>query len=835
MKTTTKLSGRYLLCAAIWCAAFLGAAALAANAATLTVTKTDDTDDGICDNDCSLREAIAAAASSGDTIVFASPTFNALQIITLSDAVNFRELLINKNLTIIGKGANLLTVRRSPTAAAQFRIFTIPSGTVSISGLTITGGNSSSVGGGIYSNANLTLSGVHITGNTALFVGGIEAANSASGNFSTLIITGSTVSNNTATAAGSGGVGGIDTGGGPTTITNTTISSNRGGRVGGINLSSSTLNIVNSTITRNSPSTGGTAGGVYREGTTGAVTIRNSIIAANCAFDAADPACNNVSTPDVSGSTNSGGYNIIGGANSGSGFTNGTNNDQVGTPTARIDPQLYPLRDNGGATPTHALRANSTAINRASSNNAPATDQRGAPRLGNADIGAFEFLPMVTNTNDTGAGSLRQTVADVPAGGFVIFDDDTFRAQAREIALPSGQITVDKSLSIVGTGANQLTIRNTAAASGTSRVFIFQAGGAATANLSDLTVTGGNINGGGGGIIIAAGITSTLTNVVVTGNTAQSNGGGIFNSGALTVIDSTVSNNTAANPSGGLGGGIENSGTLTVINSTISGNTATGSNINGGGILNRATANVYNSTVAFNQASGANSAGGISSGASLTIRNSIIAANCTGSQLCSNATTPDVFNAGGSYVSNGYNLIGNRGAVTAFNQTGDQTGTGANPLDPLLSPLADNGGTTPTHALQPRSPAIDAGNCFGCSLDQRGLTRPLDFPNYSNAAGGDGSDIGAYELQIAPTAAAVSISGRVLTANGRGLLNAGVSIIGADGQTRTATTSAFGYFHFDGLTAGQTIIINVRSKRYIFAPQILALNETATGLILTAQ
>ena len=97
-------------------------AALTAQAATLTVTKTDDTNDGVCDSDCSLREAIAAAGS-GDSITFSS-LFDTPQKITLSEVAGFQSLVINKNLIINGKGANLLTVQRDAAATANFRIFT---------------------------------------------------------------------------------------------------------------------------------------------------------------------------------------------------------------------------------------------------------------------------------------------------------------------------------------------------------------------------------------------------------------------------------------------------------------------------------------------------------------------------------------------------------------------------------------------------------------------------------------------------------------------------------------------------------------------------------------
>ena len=72
-------------------------------------------------------------------------------------------------------------------------------------------------------------------------------------------------------------------------------------------------------------------------------------------------------------------------------------------------------------------------------------------------------------------------------------------------------------------------------------------------------------------------------------------------------------------------------------------------------------------------------------------------------------------------------------------------------VDPMLGPLADKGGPTKTHALLAGSPAIDQGNSFGESTDQRGLPRPSDFVGIPDATEGDGSDIGAFELQAPPT------------------------------------------------------------------------------------
>ena len=102
---------------------------------------------------------------------------------------------------------------------------------------------------------------------------------------------------------------------------------------------------------------------------------------------------------------------------------------------------------------------------------------------------------------------------------------------------------------------------------------------------------------------------------------------------------------------------------------------------------------------------------------------------------------PDFTGAGG-LQSTGYNIIGNNADAVIDSQPTDQIGTPAAPIDPLLGPLADNGGPTLTHALQPGSPAINRGDPAAPPQDQRGYSR-LGVP-----------DVGAFEFNgIAPTIA----------------------------------------------------------------------------------
>ena len=87
---------------------------------------------------------------------------------------------------------------------------------------------------------------------------------------------------------------------------------------------------------------------------------------------------------------------------------------------------------------------------------------------------------------------------------------------------------------------------------------------------------------------------------------------------------------------------------------------------------------------------------------------------------------------------------------------------------------------------------------------------------------------------FAPTAAAVSISGRVLTASGGGLVNALVTLTDINGNARTILTKKFGTFRFDDVAVGEIYIITVTSRRYTFQPQVISVTENLTNIDFTA-
>ena len=332
----------------------------------------------------------------------------------------------------------------------------------------------------------------------------------------------------------------------------------------------------------------------------------------------------------------------------------------------------------------------------------------------------------VSNINDSGAGSLRQALADANDGDTINFNSSL---NGQTITLASGELPVNMSITITGPGANRLAVD----ANHASRVFYIASG--KDVIISGLTITNGSAppsNYYGGGGIYNDNATLTLSNCTVRGNSTSpdsfGNGGGIFNdaslgSAALTVSNCTISGNSAVP---GQGGGITNyAGALTITNSTLSGNTAQ----DGGGINNylNANATVTNSTLSGNTAAPGYGAG-LSNTGTLKIGNTILNAGPSG---------VNIYNLGfGTVISLGYNLSSDNGGGY-LTVTGDQINT-----DPMLGPLQDNGGPTFTHLPAPNSLAIDAGDPTP-AMDQRG-------PAFLRIVNGR-IDIGAVEAQAIPT------------------------------------------------------------------------------------
>jgi predicted outer membrane repeat protein len=272
-------------------------------------------------------------------------------------------------------------------------------------------------------------------------------------------------------------------------------------------------------------------------------------------------------------------------------------------------------------------------------------------------------------------------------------------------------------------------------------------------------VDSGAADGTGGGVY-APGGAGKITATTIRGNSSPGNAGGIA-MGGVKLDRSTVSGNTAtasagvfALPATKYTGGI---GATRIDNSTVSGNTAQNTpdpyDGIGGGIgvygLGDDTLVIRNSTVAGN--SGSTGAGIFALTQApdgepvVRLKGTLVADNTGSSDLFGGGVPPTMagFPPQPGLFAAGFSLIENPGSSGVV---GDPAGSNITGVDPNLGPLAANGGPTQTMALDPTSAAVDAGQAYGFTTDQRGQPRPVDS-KATNAPLSDGADIGAYEVQ----------------------------------------------------------------------------------------
>jgi len=713
---------------------------------------------------------------SGDTIIYLASTLTIDKSMTIDGSGHsvtvsgdtggdgsgdVRVFYVNSGSTVI---LNFLTVKKgkpglglNPNGSGIYN-----AGTLTISNCFISQNVDGFYGTGIYNNGTLTISNCFISQNgSGGYGGGLYNENGSA-----------TITDSTFWFNGADNGAGIYNNNSSITITNSVFNRNAALNKGGgvYNSANSTLTITNSTFSENSSRTGVSVGGIYNAG---AVTLRNSMVVssvgANCsstmtdgggnlvwgdstcpginanprltdlgyyggptqtiallpgsaAIDAGlDATCSAaVGAPnygagglDQRGVTRPQGTQCDIGAFESRGFTltvSGGNNQSAGLNTAFTNPlqvSVSPVSAgepvNGGTVAFIPPGSDASALITGS----PATISGGHAQVTATAIGVTGSYHVsastsgaasgvnftlqntcgnnltVANSNDSGAGSLRQVMADLCPGGKITFAGDT------TVYLAS-TLTIDKNMTIDGAG-HTVTISGDTGGDGSGNVRVFYVNSSLTFNLKNLAVTKGYVSGSGGGLY--------------------------NNSAAVTVTNSTFSENSANS-----GGSITNSsGTVNITNSTFSANHASSA---GRGLFNfGGTVNITNSTFSANSAV-ADGGGGIRNfDGSLTLRNSIVASSSSGG------------NCSGTITDGGGNLA-----------WGDSTCPGIN-ADPKLGALANNGGPTQTLALLPGSAAIGAGLDATCSaavgapnygaggLDQRGIARPQ----------GTHCDIGAFE------------------------------------------------------------------------------------------
>ncbi|MEM6503815.1 MAG: choice-of-anchor Q domain-containing protein, partial [Cyanobacteria bacterium P01_C01_bin.89] len=386
--------------------------------------------------------------------------------------------------------------------------------------------------------------------------------------------------------------------------------------------------------------------------------------------------------------------------------------------------------DRGGGLYTRAAMI--TLTNSTVSNNS-ATDNGG---------GLYNRNSLVEITNSTVANnSSNRYGGGVHTRGQIIVADSTVsnnssRRNGAGIYSRSGNITVSDS-----TISDNSSNRHGGGLWARSR----------TITLERSTVSGNSSRISAGGTYAS---TTNITESIISNNTSGDLGGGVYTTGALRITDSTISGNSSANKGGGVyfrnyaeilrstisgnssnrGGGLysRGGGTVSISNSTISGNAVSN---HGGGLFargrNGGTITFFNATLTQNSAAG-NGGGIFQNGGGLGLQNSIVAGNQDGTGL-----SPDI--SGSNIVGNNNNILGTvAGANNSTVGTGSDkvlSGLGISIATVLNPNLADNGGSTQTHALVDGSIAIDGAGAGATTEGQRQI-------------GAVGTrDIGAFELR----------------------------------------------------------------------------------------
>ena len=625
-------------------------------------------------------------------------------------------------------------------------------------------------GGGFWNNTGtMTISGVTFTGNVAQGPAADDGGGALFNNGGTMIVTDGAVTGNSATGV-SGSGGGILTLGGTLNVQGTLIDGNAANRAGaGVESAGGNATLANVTVNDNDipaeTAMPGNGGGVHAGG--GTLTIINGAFTANDATEGGAIWANGVLSIQA---TDDGETTIQGNTGRGDDASNGGGGVYVET--------------GGDATIEGASFVGNVAS--------------GASGSGGAILIAPDAMATVTGGSITGNLANRAGAGIEVAGGTLTLVDVSVVGNLipAETAMPGnggglhaggGSVTIRGGEFV----ANQATEGGGVWSSGVMDISASGDDGEGMAELRDNVGRGDDATNGGGGVYAETGATVTLTDVLVSGNAATGaagSGGGLFVAdgaqmtvlrgavrgnqanragGGVEVADDgdtdvetsllmtavTLDGNSIATPAPGNGGGLHIGGagtvridmstvsgntareggglwasgasSMEVVNSTVTGNTSTE---NGGGVYDNGGASVSleSVTIALNDAGG--NGGGMLSQSSdaFTFTNTVVGLNTASSGA-------DCF---GSFVSGDYNLVQSTADCTFTGDTGN-TITGQ---DPLLAPLADNGGPTLTHEPQEGSPLIDAGQT-DLTVDQRGFGRSV---------GQD--DIGSVERGAMPVA-----------------------------------------------------------------------------------
>ncbi|MDQ6435109.1 calcium-binding protein [Mesorhizobium sp. LHD-90] len=398
----------------------------------------------------------------------------------------------------------------------------------------------------------------------------------------------------------------------------------------------------------------------------------------------------------------------------------------------------------------------------------------------------------VTNTNDSGAGSLREAIGLANANA----DPDTIKFASaltgQTIALTTLRLDVSTDITIDGdvNGDDKADIT----ISGSDAFQIFNiTGGSTDVTLASLDLTKGRDSGSPGAAVACNGGTLTVVDSTISDNHAASNGGGIgVLSGTLAVVNSTISGNTAQSAGGGVY--VAAGGQASFVNATIVDNSAK----SGGGILALDPVNeltIRSSTIAGNSAS--ESGGGLYSVSTVPISNSVIAGNTA-------PTDADVYGGAGLIYAD-HSYFGT--TISGYTDKGGSINGGGNPL---LGGLLDNGGTVLTLSPLDGSPLIGAGGNAGLpadsfDIDGDGDTTeplPLDARGGTRVVGGT-VDIGAVEQIVDETIGGTAAADTIVGGLGNDVLRGGAGGDTIDGGVGIDTAD------YSGSALGVSVNLNL--------------------------
>ena len=863
--------------------------------ATFTVSKTADTNDGACNADCSVREAVIAAnaAAGSDMITFGVSGTHTHTIAGNDDTAAAGDLDVTDGLTFVGNGATNTIIQAGTTTATGIdKVFSInPNLTAafatSFSGMTIRNGNNtattgiSKFGGAMdwdgRTTGALTFSGVTVTANQTADSNGGGIFSSAQAGSTVISLTNSTVSNNTSrrvTAAGANGGGiavganvglqltgstvannvaaninvspNVGNGGGiflqttPSTVgrpffTNTSVTGNTAAESGGGIITAQPIDVNQVSVISNNTATRTSGGGIYINGTGNSVISKvtmtgNSTGGSGGAIFLDNAGGNpslNMTFSRIVGNSASVSFSGLAVDEAGAvatvennfwGCNTGPNTagcDAVGTVSAGSFDFSPWLRY------THTASPNSIVVGQGTTLTASFLTNSDNQAIAASSLNVLIGLPIIFNNPVRGTISNAQTTIQANGTATATFTGTAVGAGSANAAVDNGTATAAVT---VAQASTTTTLVSSVNPSVYNQSVTFTATVSVTAPGSGTPT--GTVQFRDNGVAIAG-----CTSVAVSNGQAQCSTGTLsVGSHSITAVYSGDTNFTAST-SATLTQTVNKSNTTTTITADTPDPSARGQAVTVtftvvGQFGGTATGNVTVSD-GVNSCTGTVAAGNCS-----------ITLTTVGSRTLT-ATYAGDMNFNGSVSANEPHTVNKAGTTTTITADTPDPSTVNQPVTVSYTVTVNapgagipTGNVTVSDGVNSCTGTVAAGQCVITLTTAGARTLTATYAGDANFNGS--TSPGASHTVLSPTAASVSISGRVQTQNGRGVFNAVVSLVKTNGETVNARTNSFGYFQFAEVETGQTYIVSIEHKKYVFDSQVINVNEELTGLIFRA-